>query len=324
MLDMYISRLETEKPESPGRLEHLDAFEKGAWIRLTSPTEDEIRTVRQIVPIPDEFIRYALDEEERPRIDYDDDEHCVLILVDLPFFEGEGTETRYVTMPVGIILHDTGIVTVSLREVQSLEWFSRGMVKEFYTQYHTRFALQVLLSGAKSYLQLLRFIDKAIDRAELQLSKSVSNDELFTLMQLGKSLIYFTTSLKSNQAVIERLRRSRLIKKYEEDDDLLEDVLIEYNQALEMANIYASIINGTMDAYASIISNNLNVVMKFLASMTIVLTVPTMVSGFFGQNVVFPHDAGFSANFWPFVLTTGLSLIFVGLAIWYLKRKDLF
>lgn len=154
--------------------------------------------------------------------------------------------------------------------------------------------------------------------------KSVSNDELFTLMQLGKSLIYFTTSLKSNQAVIERLRRSRLIKKYEEDDDLLEDVLIEYNQALEMANIYASIINGTMDAYASIISNNLNVVMKFLASMTIVLTVPTMVSGFFGQNVVFPHDAGFSANFWPFVLTTGLSLIFVGLAIWYLKRKDLF
>lgn len=324
MLDMFISRLPGERTERARPLETLESFEKGCWIRLTSPTEEEIRQVKRMVPIPDEFVRYALDEEERPRIDFDDDENCVLILVDLPFLEGEGTESRYVTMPMGIILHETCIITVSLREAQELDWFERGLVKDFYTQYHTRFALQVLLSGAKSYLKLLRFIDKAIDGAELQLSKSISNNELFTLMQLGKSLIYFTTSLKSNQAVIERLLRSRLIKKYEEDEDLLEDVLIEYNQALEMANIYASIINGTMDAYASIISNNLNVVMKFMAAMTIVLTVPSLVTGFFGQNVPFPHDRGFAANFWPFVFVTGLSLALVGLAIWYLKKKDLF
>lgn len=324
MLDMYISRFEPEHSEKPAKIERIEAFEKGSWIRLVSPTEEEIRQVRAMVPIPDEFIRYALDEEERPRIDYDDDENCILILIDLPYLEGEGTETKYVTFPMGIVLHDSCIVTVSLREAQMLDWFERGMVKDFYTQYHTRFALQVLLAGAKSYLKLLRFIDKAIEGAEHQLSKSVSNNELFTLMQLGKSLVYFTTSLKSNQAVVERLIRSRLIKKYEEDDDLLEDVHIEYNQALEMANIYASIINGTMDAYASIISNNLNVVMKFMAAMTIVLTVPTIVTGFFGQNVVFPHDASFATEWLPFTLVTVLAIALVLLAVWYLKKKDLF
>ena len=167
-------------------------------------------------------------------------------------------------------------------------------------------------------------MDKTIEAAEQQLNRSVSNRELFKLMDLGKSLIYFSTSLKSNEGVLEKLMRSRFLKQYEDDQDLLEDVMIEIRQALEMANIYASIINGTMDAYASIISNNLNVVMKFMAAMTIVLAVPQVIYSFFGQNVHFPFDEGFQGAPWPFVITIAISVVATALTIWWLNRKDLF
>jgi magnesium transporter len=167
-------------------------------------------------------------------------------------------------------------------------------------------------------------MDKTIDSAEHQLSKSISNKELFKLMELGKSLIYFSTSLKSNESVLEKLMRGKYIKKYEEDEDLLEDVIIEYKQALEMANIYASIINGTMDAYASIISNNLNVVMKFMTAMTIVLSIPTIIFSFFGQNITFPFNVDFTTTFWPFVATIAICVVATGFTIWWLNKKDMF
>jgi len=182
-----------------------------------------------------------------------------------------------------------------------------------------------MFAGAKDYLKFLRYMDKTIDAAEHQLSKSVSNKELFKLMELGKSLIYFSTSLKSNESVLEKLMRGKFIKTYEEDEDLLEDVIIEYKQALEMANIYASIINGTMDAYASIISNNLNVVMKFMAAMTIVLAIPTVITSFFGQNIAFPFNgAAFAGDPWPFILTVGLCVIATGFTAWWLNRRGMF
>jgi magnesium transporter len=168
-------------------------------------------------------------------------------------------------------------------------------------------------------------MDKTIDAAEHKLSKSISNKELFKLMELGKSLIYFSTSLKSNEAVLEKLMRGKFVKNYAEDEDLLEDVIIEYKQALEMANIYASIINGTMDAYASIISNNLNVVMKFMAAMTIVLSVPVVVTGFFGQNIPLPFDSeAFAGNPFPFIFVLSLCIVATGLTIWWLNKRDMF
>ena len=238
--------------------------------------------------MPPEFLRYPLDEEERPRIDVDDDSGHVLIIADFPYIRRDGSNSKYETQPVGIVLAGKCLVTVSLREATVLEQFKNNRVRDFVTGYRTRFTFQIMFAGAKDYLKFLRFMDKTIDAAEHQLSKSISNKELFKLMELGKSLIYFSTSLKSNEAVLEKLMRGKFIKQYEEDQDLLEDVIIEYKQALEMANIYASIINGTMDAYASIISNNLNVVMKFMAAMTIVLSVPTVITSFFGQNIAFP------------------------------------
>jgi magnesium transporter len=144
-------------------------------------------------------------------------------------------------------------------------------------------------------------------------------------MELGKSLIYFSTSLKSNEAVLEKMMRGRIIKKYEEDEDLLEDVIIEYKQALEMANIYTSIINGTMDAYASIISNNLNIVMKFMAAMTIVLSMPTVISSFFGQNITLPFEwDAFVHNPFPFLTVTLISIMTTGVTIWWFKRRNMF
>jgi len=324
MLEIYKTELKEINSRMVPELKRIDEIETDCWINLYAPTEAELMRVEKEVDLPAEFLRYPLDEEERPRIDLDDDTQSLLIIVDFPFIRREDNNTKYETMPLGIVIAPHRcIITVSLRENGVLDAFRNNRVRDFITGYRTRFTFQIMFAGAKDYLKYLRFIDKTIDTAERQLNKSVSNKELFKLMQLGKSLIYFSTSLKSNEAVLERLMRSKLMKKYEEDEDLLEDVIIEHRQALEMANIYTSIINGTMDAYASIISNNVNQIMKFMAAMTIVISAPTAITSFFGQNIPFPFDgAAFFANPWPFIAITIACLAMIALTIvWFSRRK---
>jgi len=324
MLEIYKTELKEINGRMVPELKRIDEIETDCWINLYAPTEAELMRVEKEVDLPAEFLRYPLDEEERPRIDLDDDTQSLLIIVDFPFIRREDNNTKYETMPLGIVIAPHRcIITVSLRENGVLDAFRNNRVRDFITGYRTRFTFQIMFAGAKDYLKYLRFIDKTIDTAERQLNKSVSNKELFKLMQLGKSLIYFSTSLKSNEAVLERLMRSKLMKKYEEDEDLLEDVIIEHRQALEMANIYTSIINGTMDAYASIISNNVNQIMKFMAAMTIVISAPTAITSFFGQNIPFPFDgAAFFANPWPFIAITIACLALIALTIvWFSRRK---
>jgi len=325
MLEIFITRMEEVNGKTVNRLERIDTIIPDCWINLSSPTEDELRKVEEALHVPPEFLRYPLDEEERPRIDVDEDNDHVLIIADFPYIRREGAIAKYETQPVGIVLSGKCLVTISLREASVLDQFKTSRVRDFITGYRTRFTFQIMFAGAKDYLKLLRFMDKTIETAEVQLRKSISNKELFKLMELGKSLIYFSTSLKSNEAVLEKLMRGKFVKNYEEDEDLLEDVIIEYKQALEMANIYASIINGTMDAYASIISNNLNVVMKFMAAMTIVLSVPMVVTSFFGQNIPLPFDlADFTGNPFPFIFVLSLCVLATGLTIWWLNKKDMF
>lgn len=324
MLEIFKSRMETINGRQVTQLEQLDAVVPDCWINLSAPTEDELEIIEKALNIPPEFLRYPLDEEERPRLDYDDDLDHLLIIIDFPIIRRDKSNTKYETQPLGIIVAGKCVITISLRENTVLEAFKSNRVRDFITAYRTRFVFQIMFAGAKEFLKLLRFMDKTIEAAEQQLNRSVSNRELFKLMDLGKSLIYFSTSLKSNEGVLEKLMRSRFLKQYEDDQDLLEDVMIENRQALEMANIYASIINGTMDAYASIISNNLNVVMKFMAAMTIVLAVPQVIYSFFGQNVHFPFDDGFQGAPWPFVITIAISVVATALTIWWLNRKDLF
>lgn len=325
MLEIFITELKEINGRTVSELKRVDDFVEDCWINLYAPTEAELLRVEKAFELPPEFLRYPLDEEERPRIDLDDDGN-ILILADFPIIRREENNAKYETMPLGIVhVPHRCIITVSLRETGVLDAFRNNRVRDFITGYRTRVTFQIMFAGAKDYLKYLRFIDKTIDSAEHQLSKSVSNKELFKLMQLGKSLIYFSTSLKSNEAVLERLMRSKLLKKFEEDEDLLEDVIIEHRQALEMANIYTSIINGTMDAYASIISNNVNEIMKFMAAVTIVVAVPTFITSFFGQNITFPFNwATFSADPWPFTFITLSVVTTMGFMVWWFSKKKMF
>ena len=298
-----------------GRMTGLEAIEEGCWVNLTAPTEAELELVTAQLNLDPEFLRAAMDEEETSRVDTDEGQ--TLIIIDLPSAE-EAEPVLYSTFPLGILVTDTCIVTVCTRETPIIHSFEQGLVRQAQTQKKTSFILHLLLQVAKRFLQCLKQIDKIYNRMERQLYKSQRNKELIQLLDLEKSLVYFNTSLKANEVTLEKILRGRIIKLYEEDQDLLEDVLIEVRQAIEMANIYSSIISGMMDAFASVISNNLNVIMKVLTSITILLTIPNIIFGFYGMNVAgLPMD-----HFWWFPLAVASVAVAVVAVI--LKIKDLF
>ena len=299
-----------------GRMTALDTIKEGCWINLTDPNEEELRAVSETLNVEPDFLRAALDEEETSRIDTEEGQ--TLIIIDTPVVEKSDSAVVYSTLPLGIIVTQSSIITVSLRDSLVIRDFEDGLVKGVSTNEKTSFILHILLRVAKRYLQYLKQIDKIYNHMERQLYKTQRNKELIQLMDLEKSLVYFNTSLKANEVTLEKILRGRIVTLYEEDQDLLEDVLIEIRQAIEMANIYSSIISGMMDAFASVISNNLNVIMKVLTSITILLTIPNIVFSFYGMNVAgLPLD-----HFWWFPLTISVGLIAVIAII--LKKKDLF
>ena len=229
-------------------------LEKGCWINLINPTAQEINTLCNSIGVREEFIRYPLDQEEKARIDVEDDQ--TLIVIDLPTVEkNDGEIEGFTTIPIGmIVVRDDYFITVCTAESPILKEFIDCRVKGFFTFKKTRFILQILYKTAVYYLNYLKFINRETDKAENRLQKSMRNQELIRLLELEKSLVYFTTSLKSNEIVMEKLMRSKFIKMYEEDEDILEDAIIENRQAIEMGTIYRDILSGTMDAYSSVIS----------------------------------------------------------------------
>lgn len=284
----------------------IEQAEPGCWISAVSPTETEISTLQNDFNIERDFIRSALDEEESSRIESDDG--MTLIVLDYPVAEKVSDEDdviSYYTMPMSIILTECNVITVSLKENSIIDDFSKGVVKGIQTQYKTRFIFSLLLRTAGKYLQYLKQIDKLSGYAEAQLQKSMKNKELIQLLGLEKSLVYFSTSLKSTESVLEKILRGRVIKLYEEDQELLEDVLIEVKQAIEMSSIYSNILSGTRDAFASVISNNMNTVMKVLTVLTIIMEVPTIVFSFYGMNVGLPMPYAW----FPIALSTVLAVI---------------
>ena len=297
----------------------LDQVEHGAWINLVNPKEQEILYISNSLNIPVDLIKDALDEEERSRIEID--EGCTVIIIDIPVPNTNLPEGgTYYTVPLGIIINENNIVTVSLKENYIIKSFIERKNKSFYTFKKTRFLLQILYKNSKLYLQYLRNIDRTSDKIECRLHKSLKNKELIQLLELEKSLVYFSTSLKSNEMVLEKIQRSTPVKMYPEDTELLEDVIIENKQAIEMANIYSNILTGTMDAYASVISNNLNIVMKFLTSVTIIMSLPTMVASFFGMNV----DVPFQNNPHAFVIIFVMTMFFSVILAFTMVKKQLF
>lgn len=299
-----------------GKMTKLDQVEDGCWVNLTYPSEDELNTVAATLSVEPTFLRAALDEEETSRIDIEDGQ--TLIIIDVPAVEKDDAVV-YSTLPLGIIVTEKHIITVCLKESSIIKDFQDGLVKNAETQKRTRFILYMLLQVAKRFLQYLKQIDKIYNYMERQLYKSQRNKELIQLLDLEKSLVYFNTSLKANEVTLEKILRGRIITLYEDDHDLLEDVLIEVRQAIEMANIYSSIISGMMDAFASVISNNLNVIMKVLTSITILLTIPNIIFGFYGMNITagLPLD-----QFWWIPLV--IAVVLIGIVAIILKKRDLF
>ncbi|MFA6362314.1 magnesium transporter CorA family protein [Methanoregula sp.] len=297
----------------------ISGIEDGAWIRLFNTSEPELKIIGETCGIPLDFLKAALDEEERPRIDMEDG--VVLVVIDIPtVMENEGIRTL-TTLPLGIIITEKNLVTVCKYETHILDDFISGKVRHFATFKKTRFLFQIFYRNASSYLTHLRQIEKSISHIESELHKSMKNEELFHMMEMQKSLIYFSTSLKSNEVVLERIMRVKPLRMYEEDSELLDDVIIENKQALEMSQIYLHIINGMTDTFATIISNNLNIVMKFLASVTIILAIPTMIASFYGMNV---GDIPLSGR--PFAFETIFIISFMisaamGVLMW---RKKIF
>lgn len=297
-------------------LVEMNEIEPGCWVNLTAPTDEEIGRVCSILGVDPVLVRAALDEEETSHVDFEDGQ--TLIVIDVPIAEDGADNTLvFSTLPIGIIVTGSNVITVSLKETTTLQDISGNMTKNISPALKTQFVMHILLRAAKRYLYYLRQIDKISVFVEKQLHRSMKNKELFQLLELEKSLVYLSTSLRSNDITMKKIASGKVLKLYEEDQDLMDDVMIEINQAIEMASIYSGILSGTMDAFASVISNNLNIVMKKLTSVTILLTIPNIVFGFYGMNV---KHLPVSVAWFPLVIT----LVFIAVSAMVLKKSDLF
>lgn len=296
----------------------LDEVTNGAWIHAVNPDRSEIETLVGL-GIPEDFITNPLDVDELSRSERDD-EGQILIILRIPWFTGLKSDIPYKAIPLGIIITAKYIVTVCREETELLKPFKDFKVKSFSTAKRNRFLLQILLLTASKYLSNLKEINKAVDILEDKLQLSMQNREMLELLKYQKSLVYFTTALKTNELMLERLQRGQLFRMYPDDEDLLEDAITENQQAIEMVNISNNILSSMMDAFASIISNNLNVVMKFLTSVTIVLSIPTIITSFFGMNLLVPwqqHPAG------PLIVI-GISLLVILATVGIFAKRNWF
>lgn len=291
------------------KLEKLSFFESGCWINLVEPNQSEINEISELLNVDVEDIKSALDEEERSRIDVEDNH--TLILIDIPVDESDSNSSHYSTIPLGIIIVEDAILTVCTAQTKILNDFIVGHIKDFYTFKKTRFILQILYKNASYYLHYLRRINKMTTIIEREIHNSMRNKELVQLLELEKSLVYFSTSLKANELVLNKMVRTASIKKYPDDEDLLEDVVIENRQALEMATIYGDILSRIMDAFSAIISNNQNNVMQFLTVVTLIFSIPTIISGFFGMNVADIPFANSANGFWIVLFITTIICLVV-------------
>ena len=304
----------------------LDAPEHGCWISAVAPTDEEISYLIDDIGVLPEFVKSSLDEEESSHIDYDDDENQTLVIVDYPSAEDSDDDAydsralvlQYTTLPLGVVIMKGYIITISLYENLNIEDMAHGVVRGVRTDMKTRFLLLLMLRISQRFLIYLRQIDRLSSKTEQKLHQSMKNEELIQMLGLEKSLVYFSTSLKTDEITLNKIMRGKLIKLYEEDQDLLEDVLIEIHQAIEMCNIYSNILSGTMDAFASVISNNLNIVMKVLSVITIVMAIPNIIFGFYGMNV----NGMPGVQWWWF--PTMIAIIAMAIAIWIFKKKDMF
>lgn len=313
MVKMYNTSLETNITNE------VKEFQRGNWINMINPTENEIESVCRNLGIEQDFIRYSLDFEEKARVDIEDD-GTVLFIIDVPIVEKENEIEVYTTMPLGIIfVRDEYLITVALKETDIIKKMEGNIGRKSITYKKSQFLFQIFYENSSAFLNMLKIVNRKTEMIERTLKKNLRNEELLKMLNLEKSLVYITTALKSNEIVMEKTLRGRIIKLYEEDEDLLEDAIVENKQAIEMSKIYSDILNETMDMYASIISNNINDIMKFLTSITIILAIPTLVASIWGMNVPVPLQ---NQSYGFIVLIIFATFITFIVMLW-LKKKDM-
>ena len=292
----------------------------GVWVQMINPTHDECEEIAEKLMVDIDDVKAALDVEESSRIELQDG--YTLILVDIPAIEIRHDQRTYTTIPLGIILTQDIIVTICTEDTPVLQNFVRSRVKEFSTKKKLRFVYQILYRTAAIYQANLRIIDKRRTEIEERVGSDTDDSDLINLHELESTLVYFATSLRSNSIVLERLRRYKRLEQYPEDMELLEDVMVEYQQAIEMTAIYRDIIDGTRELLSSVVDNRLNNVMKYLTSITIVMAIPTIISGIYGMNV---SGVGMplASSPYGFGIICVLILLICVAALWILKRKKM-
>jgi len=290
-----------------------------SWINVVDPNWEEIEHLIDLYHLPEDFIRDPLDTEESSRVEYDEETGYSLIILDLPVVNDTNLNVlSFITIPLGIIIGNKKIFTVCNVENEFLEKFSHQNLN---LHFHSRFALNILLTIANHYNRNLRLLNKTRLRIERDLKNNVTNKQLYNLMEVEKSLVYFLAALKGNETIVKKLFRLPAIKRFEEDEDLLEDLVIENNQALETTRLYTDILESITTSYASLLSNEMNNTMKTLTLFTVFLTLPTLVFSFFGMNVPLPID---EHSYVSWVIVIAISLIIVSCVGAFLWRKQKF
>ncbi|HDA0177627.1 TPA: magnesium transporter CorA family protein [Staphylococcus aureus] len=288
-----------------------------SWINVVEPDREEIENLMEQYNIPEDFIRDPLDSEESSRIEYDEDTGYSLIIIDLPIVNSTNRSVlSFVTIPLGIIIGNGIIVTVCDAENEFLENLPK---RDINLKFHSRFALEILTTIADHYNRNLRLLNKSRIRIEKELKNNITNKQLFKLMEVEKSLVYFLAALKGNDTIIKKLFRLPAIKRFEEDEELLEDLIIENNQAIETTELHQRILESITTSYASLLSNDMNTIMKTLTLFTVLLTLPTLVFSFFGMNVPLPID---DHSYISWIIVVGISLILVVIVCIFLWRKQ--
>ena len=300
-----------------GGIEELKSMENGAWVKAVDPTPEEILQLVQW-GVDLEYINNSLDLDEMPRMERDDD--YTFILIPIPHRQPD-SDVPYITIPLGIFIKGNMIVTICRYEKEMFQALANRKYRLLKTGKRYRFALYIFLETATRYLTHLREINRITEALEDQLQKSTRNREVLELLKYQKSLTYFATALRSNEVMMERVQRTQIFNYYEDDQDLLEDVLTENQQAIQMTTIATEILSSMMDAFASIISNNLNGVMKALAALTIIVSLPGTVAGFFGMNVMLPLSDG---NPTAFLIVFGIALSLTAIATFIFYKRDWF
>lgn len=292
----------------------------GTWVQLIAPTGQECADIAEELNVDIVDVQAALDEEESSRIELEDG--YTLILVDIPTTEVRHEKNSYTTIPLGIILTQDVIVTVCTEDTPVLKNFVNNRVKEFSTKKRLRFVYQILYRTAAMYQMNLRIIDKRRTEIEERIGDKTEDVDLIDLHELESTLVYFATSLRANSVVLDRLTRYKRLEQYPEDKELLDDVIVENRQAIEMTSIYRDIINGTRELMSSVIDNRLNNVMKYLTSITVVMAIPTVISGLYGMNVN-EKWMPFSDTPHGFLIICVLTLLSCILTLWFLRKKKM-